>query len=95
MHLGVKCIPEKVRNKIQILVFAVTLFKAIDTTSLFLKVHVTRIERVILRVNFASVLAVFRVHGTACFKFSTITQDNSNFVVFWMDSVFHDLIISL
>ena len=89
MHLSREMHP-KTRNKLQLLIFAVTLLEAIDTTGFLLEVHVTRVKRMVLRINLAVILTAIGIHRAAGFKFGTITHYNCDFVVFWMNSVFHE-----
>ena len=47
MHLDCEMHP-KLSDKLQLLIFAVTLLEAIDTTSFFLEVHIAGVKRMVL-----------------------------------------------
>src|SRR5699024_5852500 len=77
------------------LVFSVTLLKAVDTASLFLKVHIARVKRMVFRVHFAAINAILNIHSTARFKLRPIAHYNRTFVVFLLNSFFHNRIFIL
>ncbi len=91
MHLNEKCILNFDNQKTLIVALSVTLLKAINTTSLFLEVHVTGVKRMVFRINFAAINAIFGIDGTSGFKLRTVAHHDRNFVVFWVNSFFHGI----
>src|SRR5699024_9296723 len=76
----------------QSLPFSVALLEAIDSSGLLLEVHIAGIKGMVFRVNLAAVYPFFGIHRTPRCKFCTVAHYNRYFVVFWVNSFFHNSI---